>query len=304
MIYDRYDFSPLITEEVKRKAELIIDLQKQIGIQAVGIGDQDIILGLKFVEKAAAQGFPFVCANLRDRKGNPTKIPAYRIIEIKGIKVGVFGLAPSNFPYKTPRVPDPDFQVTDPIEAAQKTVDILNKQGVGLIIALSSIGLDDNKVLAAKAPGINLIISGHDERMLNTPMRVGETLIFQSYNKGMYLGEARLVMIPGDTHFAEIGERQQARNEIIALDAQKRVFAGAIANMPEVQAQLTEIASKLVSAKERAKELLKATSLVENTLVPLDTSIVEREDIARKIADFKDREAQIQNRGASPPKTR
>lgn len=302
MLFDRYDFSPQMEGQFTRKALVILELQKQIGIQVANVGDQELAVGLKFVEKAAAQGFPFVSANLRDKNGNPTRIPAYRIVEVAGIRVGVFGLLQSNYVYQSNLRPDPDFKVLDPFETARETVDILHKQGVALIIALSNIGLDDNKILASKAPGINFIISGHDDRILSTPERVGETLIFQAFNRGMYLGEAMVVLISGDTHFADLGERKQVQNEIATLDAQQRIFAGAITQMPEVRAKLSEMAQRSVVVKERAKELLKASSRVENILVPLDTTIPERADIVTRIANFKAKEEQLQKQPPAPKK--
>lgn len=293
MLFDRYNFSPTLNEQFGRRARLIVECHRDMDIDAANVADQDLAIGLEFIEKLEAEGFPYVSANLRDPEGNPTSIPAYRIVDVGGLKVGIFGLLTEKMRYKTSQRPEPGFTVIEPFAAAKETVDKLKQENVDIIVALANLGFETNKLLAAEVEGINFIISGHDARLLKVPERVGETLIFQALNRGMYLGVANIVMVPGDTHFVDAGEREAIRNEIVALNAQRRVYSGSIANVQEVKDRLGEISARLPALDAKAKQLLKPVSRVENNMIQLDAQIADNETVGKKVAEYKAREKEI-----------
>ena len=287
MLFDRISYAPVEVEKAKGRAELIASLQKKIGVQAANVGDHDLALGLKYLEKLANRDFPLVSANLRDARNRPSKIPAYRIVEVGSLKIGVFGLLQSRVLSNPANQPERDFKVLDPIEVARAMAVVLHKKGVDLIVVLSNLGSTYNIKLANDVPGINFIIGSMDERLLNSPERVGDTLIFQTLNRGMYLGIAKVTMIPGDTHFMDVGERQTLKNRIEALNAQTRIFSGKVAELPEVRNILSDVTKNINEEKEKAKVLLKPSSRLENKILTLSPDVKSREDINAKILEFK-----------------
>ncbi len=79
---------------------------------------------------------------------------------------------------------------------------------VDLVIALSHSGIDHNgqgedAVLAAKVPGIDVIISGHTHDTLAAPARVGNTIIVTAGAYTAYLGELALTVTPSPTPGAQ-----------------------------------------------------------------------------------------------------
>src|SRR5699024_2523940 len=120
----------------------------------------------------------------------------YDIIEKGGVKIGVIGLlgedAASNAPMS-------GVTFDDNVETAKKTVEILQKEGVDMIIASSHSGtstkkkVSEDEVLAKEVPEIDVIISGHTHTTLPEPIIAGDTVIGSSGEYGEYLGKMDLV---------------------------------------------------------------------------------------------------------------
>lgn len=287
MLFQNYQNSPEVWNILRKRAELIVDLQKKIGIDAVNVGDQDLATGLKYLELLEAKGFPFVSANLRRANGMPSSIPTYRILDVNGLKIGVFGLLSNQLGYKTPNIPNPDFEVLDPFEEAKIVVEELKSKNIDIIIALSNLGFDGSTKLAQQIPEIDFIINGHDNRLLDKAEKVGNTFIFQALNRGMYLGVMHVVVIPDKFTFVDGAEREALYTEMVVLSAQTRVFQGEIANLEEVRQRLKQISERTEKIKERAKEFLVPLSRFDNSIVVLDDEIVPDPEIQKVVNVYK-----------------
>ena len=133
--------------------------------------------------------FPWVCANAG--VGDPAKgelIPGvhpYLVREINGVRVGFLGLtAPRSNGY--PQVKG--WWVSDPVEAAKKWIPIV-RQNCDVLIALTHIGVDDDKKLAAEVPGIDAIVGGDSHTFLYKPLVVNGIPIVQTGEFGVNLGK-------------------------------------------------------------------------------------------------------------------
>ena len=165
-----------------------------------------------FVETA---NYPFLAANLdfsKDAKfdglqsfsvtATPEDGKIYNgiIKEVKGEKVGIFGLTTE----ETKDIASPgSIAFKNYIDSAKAAVAAFEAQGVDKIIALTHIGFDDNvavdndKMLAAAVPGIDVIVGGHTHSQLKEPFVVDKdvegkakdlTIIVQAYQYADYLG--------------------------------------------------------------------------------------------------------------------
>lgn len=287
MLFQNYQIFPDVWDTLRKRAELIVDLQKKIGIDAVNVGDQDLATGLKYLEQLESKGFPFVSANLRRANGKPSSIPSYRILEVNGVKIGVFGVLSNQVVYKIPNAPAPDFEVLDPFEQAKQVVGELKSKNIEVIIALSNLGFDGSTKLAQQIPDIDFIVNGHDNRLLDRPERVGDTFIFQALNRGMYLGIMRVVLIPDKFTFVDGAEREALYTEMTVLSAQTRIFQGEIAELAEVKQRLQEISERAKALKERSKDFLVPLSRVENSIVVLDDEIAPKIEIQKIVNAYK-----------------
>ena len=121
-----------------------------------------------------ADGFPLLTANtdLSDPSLAELKsyISPYTIKQVGNIKVGIFGMT-------TPMTnlisqPSPPVISEDITTVAADMVTTLSSQRCDVIIFLSHLGLDLDKIIAENIHGINLIVGGHDHYLLSTPVEM------------------------------------------------------------------------------------------------------------------------------------
>lgn len=141
---------------------------------------------------AECANFPILAANCRD--GDGPLIEGLResvLIPLPGgTQMGVFGLtAPWDGFYEIYGLHFPDY-----IPLARQIVAGLRDQGATLIIALSHLGLDDDRRLAQEVEGIDLIIGGHSHHRLPQGIEHNGALITQTGEYGEALGRIDLVI--------------------------------------------------------------------------------------------------------------
>lgn len=122
---------------------------------------------------------------------------------VGGLKVGFFGLIGADAVQVTPQAKPLTFDPID-VAAARMVKELRETDKVDLVIALSHSGIDheghgEDAALAAKVPGIDVIISGHTHDTLAQPARVGGTLIVTAGAYTAYLGELALTVTPAAT---------------------------------------------------------------------------------------------------------
>jgi 2',3'-cyclic-nucleotide 2'-phosphodiesterase (5'-nucleotidase family) len=171
---------------LKSKGRVIVEAMDAMGYDALTIGRMDMALGLEDVqERAKEAGFPFLSANIVDVEGEPLFAP-YTILERGGRRIGILGLSEENAnlaPGMTGLV-----EVLDYSEATARYVSELRGQ-VDLLIVLSHLGLEEDKLLAGEVSGIDIIIGGNTRKLMPVPERVGDTLIIQQGYLGEWMGK-------------------------------------------------------------------------------------------------------------------
>ncbi|OQA14191.1 MAG: Endonuclease YhcR precursor [bacterium ADurb.Bin363] len=152
------------------------------------------------IEKA---NFPYISANTKG-------LAPYAIAEVEGVKLAFIGVRTTE---KKDLMVDPsktkDLEITDPVEALEKSVSEVRAKGVKNIIVLSHLGLEPtpahpnvvtDKEIAKKIPGIDLIIGGHTHTPTKEKVEVNGTRIVHAGIEGksdvatddLYLGQLSL----------------------------------------------------------------------------------------------------------------
>ncbi len=143
------------------KAYLYIKTYNDMKYDAFTPGELDLLLGIDNLLKLSKQAkFPFLAANLVYAESKEPVFKAYTIKEIQGIKVGIFGLISDRFPLGAGKENE-KIQITDPVEAAKKTVSKLRREHCRMIIALAHMEAEEHDKLAEKVRGIHFIVNGH-----------------------------------------------------------------------------------------------------------------------------------------------
>jgi 2',3'-cyclic-nucleotide 2'-phosphodiesterase (5'-nucleotidase family) len=109
-------------ERAAQKADLIIESFNRMGYDGVGIGDDDLSLGKKFLLEVSKKAkFPFLSSNLMDEESGTLLFQPYLLKEVNGLRVGIFSvISPDTFLGPSdPRMKGLIFW--DPVEAAGRS---------------------------------------------------------------------------------------------------------------------------------------------------------------------------------------
>lgn len=182
------------------KGEPEMKAMQKMGYDAATMGNHDFDAGLEnFATQLSHVQFPIIICNY-DFSGTvmESKFQPYKIFQKGDLKIGVLGvgielkgLVPENLYEKTVYL--------NPIESANRTADLLRKQGCDMVICLSHLGdkYDDDKIsdeiLAKESFDIDLIIGGHTHRFFTEPRKYrnrkgGDTVVNQVGWAGIQLG--------------------------------------------------------------------------------------------------------------------
>jgi 5'-nucleotidase/UDP-sugar diphosphatase len=196
-------------------AELTV--MKEMGYDAVTIGNHEYDYGSDVLAQYLLNtGYPeahketlVLASNTEVPSAHPLVVRSiYRntgMFELgNGLKVGVFGIVGKDAVLAMGDSGDVSF--LDQHQTAYQMVDDLEEQGADVIVAISHSGVDEDRELAKKVPGIDIIVGGHCHTALHEPVWQGTTIIVQAGSLGIYLGQLELAYDPNTDHV-------RARNE-------------------------------------------------------------------------------------------
>ncbi|MEE9912149.1 MAG: bifunctional metallophosphatase/5'-nucleotidase [Deltaproteobacteria bacterium] len=211
LVLDAGDFTMgSLFHMLNREEAFELRLLKAMGYDAVTLGNHEFDLkpaGLAAALKTAKakDGMPrIVLSNVIFDRKQPVLssledtfaeagVKPYIILNRSGMKIGIFGLLGKDAAEVSPFAKPLAFR--DPVETARDIVAVLrNQEKVDIVICLSHGGLRDNAqksediILAQKAPGIDVIISGHTHTKLDKPISAHGTIIVQAWCYGKQVG--------------------------------------------------------------------------------------------------------------------
>jgi sulfur-oxidizing protein SoxB len=192
------------------------------------VGHWEFTLGAERVKELAEEmGCPFLGLNVRDTEWNEPAFEPMTMIERGGVKIAVLGQAFPYTPIANPRwmIPNWSFGIRE--DDVRANVEKARKEGAALVVLLSHNGFDVDRKLAARVPGIDVILTGHTHDALPEPVRVGRTLLIASGSHGKFV--SRLDLDVRD------GEVKGHRYRLIPI------FSDAIAPEPAMAAAIAEI---------------------------------------------------------------
>ncbi|MBI4603739.1 MAG: hypothetical protein HY721_17430 [Planctomycetes bacterium] len=133
--------------EALRSAELIIEAYNRMGYQALAVGAFDLAAGLEELQRLQKRAkFPFLSANLADKETGRLYFPAHAVVEVGGVRVGIFGLTLNTLGKVYLGKVAPAAVVTDPLLAARRCLEELRGKA-DLVIALSHLREETNSEL-------------------------------------------------------------------------------------------------------------------------------------------------------------
>jgi len=134
-----------------------------------------------FRKKLEGAQHPLVVANLRLKSGDAFLEP-HRIVEMGGVRIGIFGVMVPMVTEKMSTAPLSAFLWDQPLPVARQQVDLLRPQ-VDVLVAITHIGNNNDLKLAEQCPEIDLIFGGHSHTIIDSPTR-----ILQGGSHAMFVG--------------------------------------------------------------------------------------------------------------------
>lgn len=138
-----------------------------MGLDVMAAGNHEFDRGIDgILPLLALAEFPIVSANM-DMSDDPDlvdRIAPYIIEQVDGVPVAVIGLLTQDLA----RISSPPdtIRMHPVIETAQKTIDRLTAQGIQIIVLLTHIGYEQDRVLGSSVTGADIIVGGHSHTLL------------------------------------------------------------------------------------------------------------------------------------------
>jgi len=266
-------------EAVTEKARLILKSFELMGYQAIGIGDDDLSLGKKFLlELSKTSNVTFLSSNVMDEDSGKLLFQSYLIREVNGLRIGIFSLlSPDTFLASS----DPRRKgliLQDPIETARAMVKQLNSQ-TDLIILLSHLGYPKDIELAQTVEGIHIIVGGHSGVSLSNPPVLKDTIVLQTSSKGMYAAMLDLTLLNNKVSFYNITTKR-------SLEANLNKFQNQLASVQAPEAEKAQW-QKAKESIEKALQQLEGKNYFTNIIPPLSQRTEDHPDIKKMIDTYK-----------------
>ncbi len=174
-----------------------IELFHMLDVDMVALGNHEFDFGPVEVTKRIQESrFPWLAANAIGISGRPfTGDRQTVIIDVDGIKVGVFGLVTVDTPKLSSTENQVDFM---PLAyTAKHMIEQLKKEGADVIVALTHLVMADDVKLAEDVPEIDVILGGHDHDPFT--LYNGRTFVHKSGMNAYYLGRLDLILEKDDS---------------------------------------------------------------------------------------------------------
>ena len=184
-------------------------------VDVATLGNHEFDYGQENLKKLLAMTkFPVICANLTEGEGKLFTPKAYIVKEVKGVKIGIFGLVTEETVITTHPNNVTGLTFEKPALAAKRMIETLkNTEKVDVVVALTHLGSDEDAKLAQEVDGIDVIIGGHSHTVLSNGRMVKDTLIAQAGYYGRYLGVVTIEVDASSKKF------QSASAKLIAMEA-------------------------------------------------------------------------------------
>ncbi len=150
--------------------EVVARVMNAVGYDAMVIGNHEFDLGPTALASFLAEvEFPVVSANIDATHDAALDgdIRPFDVFLVGGEIVAVFGLTTEST--STASSPGRDIVFEPAARRARSIVEMLERQGVNRIVALTHLGYDQDLALAASVAGIDVIVGGHSHTTLGGP---------------------------------------------------------------------------------------------------------------------------------------
>lgn len=166
------------------QGKAIFTLMNQAGYDIIAFGNHEFDHGPgTLAESLENTGFTPLCSDLSTTDSvMKDHCKNFILRPYDGFMVGFFSLMTEDFPFVT-SAGNVEL-IGANISTARKMVATLRQEGADLIIAISHIGLNQDRKVARAVDGIDIIFGGHSHSYLEKMEKIGDTYIINGGEKG------------------------------------------------------------------------------------------------------------------------
>lgn len=186
------------------KGEVMYEAMKMVGYTAGAPGNHDFRYGLPQLLKCASIGqFPVLCVNAVRSDGLPLGLPASKIVDADGVKVGIIGFTLTGQKFAGGKVNT--LNVSDTAKAIGREAERLDREA-HLIVAVGHFWGNRCSRLAGDAPAVDVFVGAHNHRVIKAPLKAGRNaIVVQAGCNALHVGRLELTI---DLQTEEILERK------------------------------------------------------------------------------------------------
>lgn len=171
----------------------VMELMNRMRFDAMVVGNHEFDFGQEVLKQRVAEAaFPVLGANVEGL----ASLRPYVIRELGGIRVAVVGVVTADTPVSTHPKNVTGLRFEPPQETLARLVPELRRQA-DVVVALTHIGYPEDRALAQQVPGIDCIVGGHSHTRVESPPRIGSTVVTQAWEHGKAIGVIDLTVDGG-----------------------------------------------------------------------------------------------------------
>ncbi|XP_070589257.1 5'-nucleotidase [Erythrolamprus reginae] len=154
------------------KGREVVQFMNRLRYDAMALGNHEFDNGLEGLLDPLLKhvNFPILSANIKPKGPVASNISGYilpyKIINVGSEKVGIIGYTTKETPVLSN--PGPYFEFRDEVEELQIQANKLTTLGVNKIIALGHSGFKEDRRIAQKVKGVDVVVGGHTNTFLYT----------------------------------------------------------------------------------------------------------------------------------------
>lgn len=204
---DAGDYSAPSAGDGPRVTECFARGVVKLSYDAVTFGERDLLHGQDRIARERDEiGVPFVTANVAGAHGGELLAPAWREFRAGGIgagrwrvggaRVAVLGVTADNvLPDLLARDGAP-MEIRPPAEALRRVVAEVRPHA-DVVIVLAHLDAAGARDLAWNVEGLDVVVAGHGSGVITEPEVIRDALLVQPVDRGLGVGELRLVVERG-----------------------------------------------------------------------------------------------------------
>ncbi len=198
LLVDAGDFAETYAFPGDPKNRFLLEAYHSMGYDAINVTAQDLICGFEVLQRAAdSLGLPLISANLTVGDSTQHPLPGWVIKKVNHKAIGVIGIG-SLRPLEMRLSGDPTLKFSDPEPAIRRALEQVRSQ-CDIVILLSDLNSRASRELAAKIPGLDVIISTLEVTPTSFIRKFGYAYVAGTSRRGKALTILTLRQILGDS---------------------------------------------------------------------------------------------------------